>query len=428
MWMVSTSDARFKNFIEHLHLSHRNMKVTVVGQGYVGLTVALGAASAGHHVVGFDIDETLILNLRRADSFVPGVRKKILEKLIKSKRYMPTSNASQIEGSEIVVIAVPTPLTTQRDPDLRFIHSAVETIASNLTSPALIINESTSYPGTLRKVIKPLLDELSSNQFLFAASPERVDPGNSDWVLKNTPRVISGLTDEATVKAINFYASFCDTIVRVSLPEVAEASKVFENTFRQINIALVNEFSEISEKLGFSANEAIRAASTKPFGFMPFYPSIGVGGHCIPIDPTYLRYIADQYGVSANFIELANQTNLSIPKKVAHRIQNSLGRSLQGARVQLAGIAYKPNVEDMRESPSVALMEELESLGAEVFWFDPLVKVYQGKTSTPLDPSVDLGLIITAHDEIDFQIWKKAETRVLDLSANSKNFGWPKFL
>ena len=404
------------------------MKVAVIGQGYVGLTVTVGAAAVGHSVVGFDINEKLIADLSQGNSYVPGIVKKDLVNLLQLKKYTPTIDAKLIDGSEIIIIAVPTPLTDQRDPDLKFIESAVEIIAQNMSSPALVINESTSYPGTLRGVIKPLLDKSSKQKFLFAASPERVDPGSEKWTIKNTPRIISGLTKESTEKAIEFYSTFCESITEVSTPEIAEASKVFENTFRQINIALVNEFSEISNKLGFSANEAIKAAATKPFGFMPFYPSIGVGGHCIPIDPTYLSYIASQNGITAQFINLANQTNLLMPVKVAKRIQKYLDGNLEGKRIQIAGIAYKTDVPDMRESPAIKLISELENLGAEVFWCDPLVKVFKDSKSQSLDINIDLGLIINPHKEIDLSIWKHAGTKVLDLSSNSEDLGWPKFL
>lgn len=404
------------------------MKIAVIGQGYVGLTVAVGAAAVEHNVVGFDINEKLIADLSQGNSYVPGIIKKDLVNLVQLEKYTPTVDAKLIDGAEIIIIAVPTPLNDQRDPDLKFIESAVEIIAQNMSSPALVINESTSYPGTLRGVIKPLLDKSSKQKFLFAASPERVDPGSKNWTIKNTPRIISGLTKEATEKAIKFYSTFCKSITEVSTPEVAEASKIFENTFRQINIALVNEFSEISNKLGFSANEAIKAAATKPFGFMPFYPSIGVGGHCIPIDPTYLSYIANQKGVIAQFINLANQTNLLMPVKVAKRIQKYLDGNLKGKRIQIAGIAYKTDVPDMRESPTIKLISELENLGAKVSWCDPLVKVFKDSKSQSLDINIDLGLIINPHKEIDLSIWKRAGTKVLDLSSNSKDFGWPKFL
>jgi UDP-N-acetyl-D-glucosamine dehydrogenase len=404
------------------------MKVSIIGQGYVGLTLSVGAATVGHKVVGLDINKDLINNLSNGVTYVPGVSEKMLRDLIESNNYSPTTNLNSLNGSEIVIIAVPTPLTNDRKPDLEFLNSAIRVIAENVMNPALIVNESTSYPGTLRDFIKPLLEKLSNEKFLFAVAPERVDPGNENWNLNNTPRVIAGLTDEATDRAVSFYSTFCQKIYRAPSSEVAEASKLFENTFRQINIALVNEFSVISNKLGFSASEAVKAASTKPFGFMPFFPSIGVGGHCIPVDPTYLSYISEIFSVKANFIELANQTNLMMPNKVATRIKNYLGGSLKGIRIQIAGISYKPNVKDMRESPVIQFMLELKSLGSIVSWFDPLVKSFDYESSVPLDPSVDLGIIATPHSEIDFSVWKKSGTRVLDLSANQNDYGWSKFL
>lgn len=298
-----------------------------------------------------------------------------------------------------------------------------------MKSGDLVVNESTSYIGTLRNLIKPVIEELSGLLDLeYAVAPERIDPGNKDWSIKNTPRNIAGITDRATTRAIKFYSSFCDLINAVLKPEVAEAAKLFENTFRHLNIALVNEFSEIANKFDFSANEAIIAAATKPFGFMPFYPSIGVGGHCIPVDPSYLVFSAEQAGVESKLINLANHMNFSRPKMVADKIRIHLGGDLIGKRVQIVGITYKPNISDLRESPALDLITELKSLGAKVLWFDPYVEIYDGDSSQPLDPSIDLGLIIIPHDDVDFSIWKKSNTRVLDLSANSRNFGWPKFL
>ena len=404
------------------------MKVSVIGQGYVGLTVALGAAQAGHEVMGLDTNPDLVISLSKGITHVPGVSSDELIDLIKLNRYKPTTNPNDMKGSSIIVIAVPTPLDQDRKPNLNFVDSAIETIAKFATSSALIVNESTSYPGTLRNYIKPRLEKKSKINFEYASAPERVDPGNEKWKLSNTPRVISGISDESTNEAINFYSTFCSEIYRAPNCEVAEASKIFENTFRQINIALVNEFSQISEKLGFSASEAIKAAATKPFGFMPFFPSIGVGGHCIPVDPTYLSYIAAKFGTNANFIELANQTNMMMPKNVALRIEDEFGGSVEGQKIQVAGIAYKPDVEDMRESPAIQLIGELRKLGADVTWHDPLVQEYQNEKSVQLETNIDIGLIVTPHKLIDFSIWNKAKVKVLDLSANDKDFGWPKFL
>ena len=404
------------------------MRVAIFGQGYVGLTLSIAASQVGHKVIGFDINKNLINELLNGSTYVPGINPEKLSKLIKSGLYLPTHDFSDVQGTEIIILAVPTPLDERRNPDLSLLRSATELIAEKFASNALIVNESTSYPGTLRNVIKPILDKSKLAVFQFASAPERVDPGNNKWVLNNTPRVISGLDSEATDKAIEFYSTFCAEIYRAPSAEVAEASKIFENTFRQINIALVNEFSEIAHKIGFSAHEAIKAAATKPFGFMPFFPSIGVGGHCIPVDPTYLSFISKKFGMEAQFINLANAVNSSRPRKIALRVQDELGGSLLNKNIQIAGIAYKPDVSDLRESPAIELIDELIALGAKVSWFDPLVKDYNNFKSEPLDPNIDIGLIVTPHSQIDFSIWKEANVKVLDLSANSTNYGWPKFL
>jgi UDP-N-acetyl-D-glucosamine dehydrogenase len=307
--------------------------------------------------------------------------------------------------------------------------NACELVARIIVDNSLVINESTSYIGTLRDLIKPTIDKLSSaKDIMYAVAPERIDPGNSNWGMKNTPRIISGLDDVSTQITVKFYSKFCDKIHIASKPEVAEAAKLFENTFRQVNIALVNELSNIADLIGFSTHETIKAASTKPFGFMPFYPSIGVGGHCIPVDPSYLAFSAESVGAEAKFINLANLTNSSMPKIIADRIKLILDGNLSGKRIQVAGITYKPNISDLRESPALDLINELKLLGASVIWHDPFVTKYNGQQSSELNSDIDLGLIVTPHDQIDFLIWKKSGVKVLDLSANSKNYGWPKFL
>ena len=394
----------------------------------MGQSLAIAAANAGHIVLGYDVNPDLINQLVDGNSYVPGVNSNALFELQKKGNFTPTTNAQLISNSEIVIIAVPTPLDVNRQPDLSFVFSACKVIAENCHSGTLIINESTSYPGTLRNVIVPTVEKAGKKEFMFASAPERVDPGNSDWNIGNTPRVIAGLNAEATSKAIQFYSTFCSSLYEASSPEIAEASKLFENTFRQINISLVNEFSIISKALGFSTHEAIKAASTKPFGFMPFFPSIGVGGHCIPVDPIYLSHVAESVGIEPKFIKLANSTNLNMPSVVAHQINNFIQGGLSGKKVQIAGIAYKPGVPDMRESPVVYLIKELKKLGGEVIWCDPLVSEYNGEKSTPLTLDIDLGLIITPHEEFDFSIWKNSKIQVLDLSPNLINFGWPKFL
>ena len=404
------------------------MKVTVIGQGYVGLNLAIGAARAGFNVTGLDIDKNLVLDLLEGKTVIPGITQRTIKKLIKNGKYTPSFSTEAMKDSDIVVIAVPTPLTQDRKPDLFFLETAAKQIAVNLSNRALIINESTSYPGTLRNFIKPIIESISDIEFDYASAPERIDPGNDKWNLDNTPRVIGGLTESALDKAAKFYKTFCSQVFLARTPEIAEASKLFENTFRQVNIALANEFSKISNSLGFSTHEAIRAAATKPFGFMEFYPSIGVGGHCIPIDPTYLSFTANRLGIPTEIIELSNKTNLLMPNYVVDKLRDYLESPLNGKRIQIAGIAYKVGVSDLRESPALILIKELRNAGATVSWHDPLVNRYKDEVSEPLDKSIDLGLIVTPHVEIDFKIWRNSETRVLDLSANSKDYGWPKFL
>jgi UDP-N-acetyl-D-glucosamine dehydrogenase len=404
------------------------MKISVIGQGYVGLTISIGAASAGHEVIGFDINDTLIKNLIDGNTFVPGISKNVILELQELGKLSFSNLQTSFSESEVIVIAVPTPLSKTRNPDLDALTSAAFLIAKNLKTDCLIINESTSYPGTLRNLIKPIFESCSNYKFEFASAPERVDPGNSEWNLKNTPRVVSGLTSSASEKAASFYRSFCDKVIVVSSPEVAEASKLFENTFRQVNIALVNEFAQISNVLKFSSHEAIRAAATKPFGFMAFYPSIGVGGHCIPVDPIYLSFAAEKQGTQTEFINLANTTNLGMVSYVVNRIKDQMNGSLNSLKIQVAGLSYKSNISDLRESPSLDLITELRKSGADVRWFDPLVDLELPGRCQNLETDIDLGLIVTPHDSIDFSIWKKANVSVLDLSADPNNYGWPKFL
>jgi len=405
------------------------MRITVVGQGYVGLPISVCAAEAGHTVFGFDIDQEKISKLKLGITDSPEVSIDRLLDLQLKNNIKFSSSINDGSGSSIFIIAVPTPLNSKQKPDLSFLTSACELIAQVVGPSSLIINESTSYIGTLRDLIKPIIDKLSGLLDLnYAVAPERIDPGNKVWNIKNTPRNVAGLTTAATQQTADFYTSFCDSVNVVSSPEVAECAKLFENTFRQVNIALVNELSEVANKLNFSTHEAIMAAATKPFGFMPFYPSVGVGGHCIPVDPSYLSYSAEMAGIDAKFIKLANQVNSAMPKIIKERIKEYLDGDLRGKKVQIAGISYKSNISDLRESPALDLIKELAMAGATVSWHDPLVPDYEGQQSMALTSEIDLGLIVTPHSQIDFSIWKKANVKVLDLSADSNDYGWPKFL
>ena len=377
------------------------MKVAIIGQGYVGLTIS---AFAGEYfkVVGFDNNPTIVEQLNMGKSHIEGVEGSTLQNWIKAGRYSATNEGSEIADADIVVIAVPTPLTHDRQPDLRFIESACRTIGENIEKKVLVINESTSFPGTVRNYIKPTIEKYSSKQFEheFAISPERVDPGRTDFNQRNTPRLFAGLTPKATAMTRDFYSKFCDNLVEVSSPEVAEAAKLFENTFRQVNIALVNEFAQITHSLGISVYETLDAANTKPYGFMKFTPSAGVGGHCIPVDPTYLAAVAEEHGAPATFIRRANEVNLEMSEYIVKRVASDHGGDLQGKSVLIVGVAYKPNIADVRETAAELVIEHLRNRGADVSWHDDVVGTWKGESSAPLQ-GADIAVVVTQHDSVD---------------------------
>jgi len=396
------------------------MKIAIIGQGYVGLTIS-AFASKHYEVVGFDLNTTIVSQLNRGISHIEGVNSKDIKDAIYSGNYKATTDPADIAGSEIVVIAVPTPLDANRKPDLTYIESACKVIAENLNGPALIINESTSYPGTLRDYIKPEIEKYSKQKFehQYAISPERVDPGRQDYNQKNTPRLFAGLTPEATRRTREFYATFCDNLVEVSSPEVAEAAKLFENTFRQVNIALVNELAQISHALGIDVRETLDAANTKPYGFMKFTPSAGVGGHCIPVDPSYLAHLALENGVRATFIERANEVNLEMPTYIAKRVASDNGGSLKGKKVLVVGVAYKPNVADTRETPAEHLIEALNKMGAVVTWSDEVVGNWKGASSSALG-GADIAIVVTKHGVVSSEAILKAAPYVFDTTGAVK--------
>jgi UDP-N-acetyl-D-glucosamine dehydrogenase len=396
------------------------MKVSIIGQGYVGLTISVFAA-AHHEVIGLDKNQEVVDALNQGKSHIEGVESSDLARFVASGKYKATTDASQIADSDVVVIAVPTPLTKDRKPDLAFVEAACRTIGENLKTSALIINESTSFPGTVRNLIKPEIKKYSggSVEHMYAVSPERVDPGRTDWNQKNTPRLYAGLTQEASNAVRDFYSTFCDNLVEVSSPEVAEAAKLFENTFRQVNIALVNEFAQIAHALGISVYETLDAAATKPYGFMKFMPSAGVGGHCIPVDPSYLADTAARVGVPATFIERANEVNLEMAKYVVDRVTSDNGGSLKGKSVQVVGVAYKPNVADVRETPAELVIEELRRAGASVTWSDDLVSSWMGQASSPLGGS-DIAVVVTLHSATDPAAVLKSAPYVFDTTGKVK--------
>jgi UDP-N-acetyl-D-glucosamine dehydrogenase len=376
------------------------MKIAIIGQGYVGRSIAVASVSAGHSVIGFDTNAEVISSLQISGD------------------YQGTVDPSLIGSADVVVIAVPTPLDSARKPDLSAVNAACKTIIENIKKPVLVINESTSYPGTLRNEIAAVIESASGLGHMYAASPERVDPGNNKWSQKNTPRLLAGLNPEATALARKFYSSFCDEIIEVSTPEVAEAAKLFENTFRQVNIALVNEFAQISDALDIPTREVLDAAATKPFGFMSFQPGPGVGGHCIPVDPSYLAYVAENVGVPAEFIKRANEVNLGMPAYVVSRVSKDLG-SLKDKKVLVVGISYKANVADTREAPAALVIKELQKLGADVSWHDPVVKNWNNQSSCELK-GFDVAIVVTKHEVVSEADIKACAPYVFDCTGTIK--------
>ena len=376
------------------------MKIAIIGLGYVGRSIAQAAVGAGHSVVGFDTSSDVVSSLQVSGDF------------------KGTSDASLIGSADVVVIAVPTPLDGGRKPDLSAVNAACQTIIENVKKPVLVISESTSYPGTLRNEIAAVIEKASGLGHMYASSPERVDPGNEKWTQKNTPRLLAGLTPDATAIARKFYSSFCDEVIEVSTPEVAEAAKLFENTFRQVNIALVNEFAQIGDALNIPTREVLDAAATKPFGFMSFQPGPGVGGHCIPVDPSYLAYVADKVGVPAEFIKRANEVNLGMPAYVVSRVAKDVG-PLKGKKVVVVGIAYKANVSDTREAPAALVISELQKLGAQVSWHDPVVGTWNGQSSSELK-GFDVAIVVTKHDVVSEAEIKASAAYVFDCTGSIK--------
>lgn len=377
------------------------MKVAIIGQGYVGASLGLAASSAGHIVYG--IEE----NLNR-------IRE------LQSYPYSIGNSSEVISEVDVIVITVPTPIFSDGSPNLTYLERACTQITEFAKAKTLIVNESTSYPGTLRYFIKPRIGEI----FYYASAPERVDPGNLDWNINNTPRVIGALDQVSLDLATNFYETFTSEIQIVSSAEVAEASKILENTFRQVNIALVNELAAVTKSLGISAHEVVEAANTKPFGFMKFLPSVGVGGHCIPVDPYYLVALARKNNVSVKLVETANNINKSVPLQLAKKINEEF--QIAGKKIQIAGLAYKANIRDIRESPSVELMLELRKLGAKVIWNDDIIQFYDREITEPIQDA-DLGIICTHHKNMNFTEWDRGKVKVLDLSL-STNLPYEKYL
>ena len=401
--------------------THDEKYVAIVGQGYVGLPLAVAAASAGWKVVGIEISESRVEQLNLGSSPVEDVSDAELQEVLSSKKYLATTEVSNIEKCRIVIVCVPTPLNGSREPDLSLVETAILKITPYLSDQTLIVSESTSYPGTLRNFIVPMVKANSKSadaKYYFASAPERVNPGDKNWNMKNTPRLVGGIDLESQKLAMDFYESICDEVVATSSPEIAEAAKLLENTFRMVNISLIQELTQILNKAGISANEVIDASSTKPYGFMPFRPSVGIGGHCIPIDPLYLTWWAKEQGQQANLVEKADQISQSMPQYIAKKTLSLVDKLKKSPTVMILGVAYKPGVSDTRESPVLLLKSSLESTGATVIWHDPLVNEWAGSKSSDLDAAFDVAVIATNQPGMNVASITARGIRVLDCTNN----------
>jgi len=403
-------------------------KVVVIGQGYVGLPVAMLAVEAGYAVVGLDIDPRRVEALANGTSFVEDISDATLTSALESGRYTPSADYEAASGFDIAVISVPTPL---RDtlPDLSFIEDAGRSLAAHLTSGATVILESTTYPGTTEQLLVPILESVSGLKagpdFHVGYSPERIDPGNAKWNLATTPKVVSGIDDASLAHVQEFFDAFVERTVPVSGTREAELTKLLENTFRHVNVALVNELAMFANQLGVNIWEAIDAAATKPFGFMKFTPGPGVGGHCLPIDPSYLSWqVRRELGSSFRFVELANDVNEHMPDYVVERVINALNshkKSVNGSKILIAGLSYKKNTGDVREAPATRIMTLLTQLGAELSAVDPHVAphawpagVRRADLTGDEVTNADLVLLVTDHDALDLDVLRTSATPVLD--------------
>ena len=375
-------------------------KVAVIGQGYVGLPLSLAAANAGHNVIGVDIDLKRIELLNSGISPIEDISSDQVLKMLSEKKYIATNSFESVIDCDVICICVPTPLGEDRRPDLGPLEQALTEVGKYLQEKTLVIVESTIQPGTTRNIIIPILERvsgLSRDKFFTAYSPERIDPRNSQWNIANTPKLVAGFNEPSAGIARDFYRSFVDRIEIISSLEIAETAKLLENSFRLINISFINELAIFCQKLGINVLDVVNAAATKPYGFMPFYPGIGIGGHCIPVDPLYLSQKAKEIGVSSKLIDLADEINLNMPKYFVKRAEDKLG-TLKDKRVIVVGVAYKPNIADVRETPVEALILGLRQKGAIVVWNDDLVKEWRGEKSTALSEGFDLAILATFHD------------------------------
>jgi UDP-N-acetyl-D-glucosamine dehydrogenase len=399
------------------------MKVGIIGLGYVGLPLAIAFAEEGHDVVGLDADGRKVEALRAGRSYIEDVPTETVAAV--AERLQATADYGDLADCDAVLICVPTPLTQSREPDLTYLIDSATSLSAVLTKDQLVVLESTTYPGTTRERLRPILEEsglAAGRDFHLAFSPERIDPGRTDYTIRTTPKIVGGISEESTERARTLYAEICDEVVTVSGPEAAELAKLLENIFRSVNIALMNELAMLCDRLGIDIWEVIDAAATKPFGFMRFEPGPGMGGHCLPVDPFYLAYKAREHDFYTEFIELAGKINQNQPSFCVQRMEHSLNevsKPMKGSRILLLGVSYKAGVGDMRESPALKIIRLARGMGAEVVYHDPHVPELPDLdlSSVELDDELagcDLACIVTAHPEVDYERVVAEATLVLD--------------
>jgi UDP-N-acetyl-D-glucosamine dehydrogenase len=404
--------------------AQRTQVLAIIGQGYVGLPLAMAAVDAGWTVIGVDNFAAKVTQINNGSSPVEDVSDEQLQEALSSGAYKATIDFSQVQLATVVTICVPTPLDDKREPDLTLLRSAAREIAPFVSNETLVVSESTSYPGTLREIIIPIINEKkpeSSKSVYFASAPERVNPGDPVWNQKNTPRLVGGIDTVSQVRAVAFYKSICDAVVSVPNPEVAEAAKLLENTFRLVNIALINEFTQLCSASNLNVNEVIDAAASKPYGFMPFRPGVGVGGHCIPVDPLYLTWWARMHGGDAAIVEAADSINLLMPRYVAERALGLVYPGIKNPKVLILGVAYKPGVGDVRETPVSGLRENLKNRGAVVAWHDPLVPTWEDSEPVELGWECDVAILATKQPGMDFSQLIRKGIQILDCTNSIKH-------
>jgi UDP-N-acetyl-D-glucosamine dehydrogenase len=402
--------------------------VAIVGAGYVGLPLSTTFAEAGCRVLLVDVVADVVDALNRGESHIEDVEGARLAPLVEQGLIRATTDYAEMKDADAILIALPTPLSRQREPDLSIVEAAARGIAAVLREGQIVVLESTTWPGTTREVLQPILEEGSGlklgDGFFLAMSPERVDPGREDWTTKTTPKVLGGVTPECTKRAAEVYRRAIDTVVEVSTPEAAELTKLLENIFRSVNIALVNELAQLCDRMSIDVWEVVNAAATKPFGFMPFSPGPGLGGHCIPIDPFYLTWKAREFGFYTEFIELAGKVNEEMPyfcrSLVSQALNHAKQRAMKGAKILVLGVAYKPDIADMRESPALKLISLLSNAGADVAYHDPYVPSFTEHglqmSSVPYEPDAyDCVVIATDHRAIDYEQLVDDASLVVDL-------------